>query len=290
MRKTIALCAAAACSTIHAIASAQLTLPYTGSCNSNRCFKVTSTYSAGNGIWGQSTQPGGTGVYGSTSGISSTISGYGVLGEETNNSTNINIRSYGVLGRAWNGVGVRGEAIGSGSLNGVEGSAVSGGSSGVYGRNSADGGIGVFGDNTTTTGYAGYFNGRVYATSELSGNNPTIWGKATSSNYGVGVKGEAGSGGTAIWGYNPGAVAGWFDGNVYATSFVSTSDGRLKKDVRDLASGIETLLKLRPVTFRWKAEEDKSHHFGLIAQEVEKVVPEVVSHSGGPTSSEMLTV
>jgi hypothetical protein len=288
MKMPIAFGVVAVGCTINAIAFAQLALPYTGSCNSNTCLKVTNTYISGTGILGQS-NVGGEGVYGGTTGSSSSVNA-GVLGEETNDSVNVKDRSYGVFGRAWYGTGVHGEAVGSGSLNGVEGTAVVGGSSGVYGRNSADGGIGVFGENTTSTGYAGYFNGRLYAVSELSGNNPAIWGKSIAIKYGVGVKGEANSGSTAVWGYNPGAVAGWFDGNVYATSYAATSDGRLKKDVQDLSSGIETLLKLRPVTFRWKAEEDKSNHFGLIAQEVEKVVPEIVARSHGPTSSETLTV
>jgi hypothetical protein len=40
------------------------------------------------------------------------------------------------------------------------------------------------------------------------------------------------------------------------------------------------LLKLRPVTFKWKERSDGSTQIGLIAQEVQNVVPEVVTTAG----------
>jgi hypothetical protein len=39
------------------------------------------------------------------------------------------------------------------------------------------------------------------------------------------------------------------------------------------------LAKLRPVTFRYKEQADGPVQFGLIAEEVEKVFPELVFHS-----------
>lgn len=61
---------------------------------------------------------------------------------------------------------------------------------------------------------------------------------------------------------------------VNAVDFNSTSDARKKKDVAPVESGLDVLSKLSPVSFKWSETEAKS--YGLIAQEVEKVLPELV--------------
>jgi hypothetical protein len=62
-------------------------------------------------------------------------------------------------------------------------------------------------------------------------------------------------------------------GNVKATSFISTSDRRLKKDI-ETVDGLDTILKLRGVKFKWKANNQPE--YGTIAQEVEQVLPDLV--------------
>lgn len=60
-------------------------------------------------------------------------------------------------------------------------------------------------------------------------------------------------------------------------SYHTASDRRLKKEIVTINNGLEKVLKLRGVNYRWKNGDDKgSLQMGLIAQEVEKVVPEVV--------------
>ncbi|MFV1981595.1 MAG: tail fiber domain-containing protein, partial [Rhodothermia bacterium] len=64
---------------------------------------------------------------------------------------------------------------------------------------------------------------------------------------------------------------------VYAANgVVNTSDARLQRVVEDLDSGLETVLGLRPVRYRWTDGPDDEHYLGLIAQEVENIIPEVV--------------
>ncbi|RYG94756.1 MAG: tail fiber domain-containing protein, partial [Alphaproteobacteria bacterium] len=62
-------------------------------------------------------------------------------------------------------------------------------------------------------------------------------------------------------------------GNVKATSFISTSDIRLKKNVEKV-SGLEFIRKLTGVKWQWKANEQTDA--GVIAQDVERVMPYAV--------------
>lgn len=68
-------------------------------------------------------------------------------------------------------------------------------------------------------------------------------------------------------------------GNVRATAFLYSSDRRLKDNIRPLANALGNILKLRPANFVWK--KDKSNDVGLIAQEVEEILPTVVHTDAG---------
>ncbi|RPH32423.1 MAG: hypothetical protein EHM93_09210 [Bacteroidales bacterium] len=64
---------------------------------------------------------------------------------------------------------------------------------------------------------------------------------------------------------------------IYAVNnVIQTSDARLKKDIINLSYGLKDILKLRPVTFIWKDGKDQSIKLGLIAQEVQPIINEVV--------------
>ncbi len=74
----------------------------------------------------------------------------------------------------------------------------------------------------------------------------------------------------------------------------ATSDRRLKKDIQamDDNHGLAVIEKLKPVTYQWKY--DPSHYgeqLGLIAQEVQTVLPQVVKgNANGDVSSDPLTI
>lgn len=69
-----------------------------------------------------------------------------------------------------------------------------------------------------------------------------------------------------------------FTNSVYALSFVPTSSLVYKTNVKTCENARETVKKLRGVSFNWKDSGKPS--VGLIAEEVEAVVPEVVAHDG----------
>ncbi len=59
-----------------------------------------------------------------------------------------------------------------------------------------------------------------------------------------------------------------------------TSSARYKHDIRDMDQTSAAILALRPVDFTYKTEVDpgQTPQFGLVAEEVEKVCPDLVAH------------
>jgi hypothetical protein len=70
----------------------------------------------------------------------------------------------------------------------------------------------------------------------------------------------------------------WFD--IWAIDVtVNSSDARLKKNIEDLPYGLEEIMKLHPVSYKWIKNpdgQDGAKRLGLLAQEVQRVIPEVV--------------
>jgi hypothetical protein len=58
----------------------------------------------------------------------------------------------------------------------------------------------------------------------------------------------------------------------------TTSSARFKDEIKPMGNASEAILALRPVTFRYKREIDPQGipEFGLIAENVEKVNPDLV--------------
>jgi len=118
-----------------------------------------------------------------------------------------------------------------------------------------------------------------------------IYGEADGGAYGVvgysgGYQGSLGrNDGFAFVGI--GAV--WASG----ASYFNQSDGRLKENIQPLASSVENLLKLRPVTYQWKPGtvshqlHGSKPQIGFIAQEVEKIYPDAVIFNANPGESKL---
>ncbi len=65
------------------------------------------------------------------------------------------------------------------------------------------------------------------------------------------------------------------DENSYSNAFFYDSDRKLKDNILPLNNSLSNILKLEGVSFTWKKNGTKS--VGLIAQDVEKVYPELVA-------------
>jgi hypothetical protein len=72
-----------------------------------------------------------------------------------------------------------------------------------------------------------------------------------------------------------GAYSGVVNRKSDGTLTTSTSDVRFKENVETLDNSLEKVLKLRGVSFTWKNNPEYGTRIGFIAQEFEKVVPEL---------------
>ena len=59
---------------------------------------------------------------------------------------------------------------------------------------------------------------------------------------------------------------------------VLLSSARYKQDIEPMAAQSAKVHELRPVTFHYKAEPDGPMQYGLVAEEVAQVYPELVTH------------
>jgi hypothetical protein len=184
--------------------------------------------------------------------------------------TNAGSTTPAVNGNATAGAGVQGTASGASGV-GVIGSTSGIGAYGVKGLNGSSG-TGVFGNSISGVGV--YGDGGTYGVSGF--------GHSATS---IGVYGYvAGAGtGSAIYGNAEGSFTAWagdYNGDVQARGFYNSSDARLKKEIKNASYGLDEVMKLRPVSYKWKDGLDRATHNGFLAQEVQKIFPEVVRANG----------
>ena len=68
---------------------------------------------------------------------------------------------------------------------------------------------------------------------------------------------------------------------------INTSDRRDKTNIKDLNYGLNEVLKMNPVSFKWKNRTHQDTKLGLIAQDLLKIIPEVVkTHEWQATSDD----
>jgi hypothetical protein len=127
--------------------------------------------------------------------------------------------------------------------------------------------LGTEAGSTTTAGDNNIYIGHIGANGSES--RVTRIGQEQTKTFIAGIAGTALSGATVVVKSNGrlGVVA---------------SSARYKQDIEPLggATGVaEKLAQLRPVSFRYTAEPE-TRHYGLIAEEVERVMPELVMRDG----------
>ena len=134
---------------------------------------------------------------------------------------------------------------------------------------------------STTSGLLKWRNGVLLGNTEktilqvshqLAGVSNVLYGVADSMGARLGINTD-----------NPSTEFHLVGSGCYTGTFGACSDRRFKDHITTLRDPLTTLQKLRGVNYTWKQEEFPEHQFpsgqqvGLIAQEVEKVVPGVVT-------------
>jgi hypothetical protein len=75
--------------------------------------------------------------------------------------------------------------------------------------------------------------------------------------------------------FNPNGQVGSINTSGSSTSYATSSDYRLKHDIQPMTGALATVAQLKPVTYKWNADDSESQ--GFIAHELQEVVPECVT-------------
>jgi hypothetical protein len=240
----------------------------------------------------------------SNTGSDNTANGSGALAGSYGNSTGSDNTATGVDALFTNTTGSNNSANGSGALDhNTTGSYNTADGDGALfyntpGFNNAANGYQALyhnttGANNTANGYSALFynttgQGNI-ALGHLAGLNVT----AGSNNIDIGSRGSSGTVPTIYLG-TQGTQTKTFIAGIQGTPLtgaevVVTASGQLgtlassaryKRDIHDMGVASNALMALRPVSFKYKPEIDPTGttQFGLIAEEVEKVSPDLVVH------------
>jgi len=227
----------------------------------------------------------------STTGTYSTAIGYSALGAATGAGYNTAVGGYAL---ATNTIGQDNAAIGYSALRNstVATQSTAVGNYSLYtsrtgANNTALGAYALYfatGSNNIGIGYqAGYFPG---ANGNTTSNNIHIGSSGTATDNAtirIGTVGTQTSFYAAgIFGVTAGASA--VPIYIDSTGHLGTvqSSRRFKEDIRDMGETSRGLMRLRPVTFRYRqpfADGSKPRQYGLIAEEVAEIYPDLVVRS-----------
>jgi hypothetical protein len=249
----------------------------------------------------QNTANGGYALYDNTNGFANTASGWVALFSNTSGSNNTAAGAFALFDSA---TGSYNAANGFSALyyNKTGSSNTANGAYALYnnnagGNNTANGvfalSANVTGNNNTADGYGALLN-------STDGNNNIALGFSAGINLYSGDDNNIDIGNPGVTGDNDAirigttgmqssafiaGISGMTVGGgapVYINSAgqlgTSTSSRRFKQDIQSMGDASDLLLALRPVRFRYKRELDPkgTPQFGLIAEEVDKVDPDLV--------------
>jgi Chaperone of endosialidase len=225
----------------------------------------------------------GTGTLGSnTTGTNDTALGFDAL---FNNTTGLDNTATGTFALVNNSTGFLNTANGAGALaNSTIGSHdtaigthallhnLTGGSNTATGFN-------ALGSNTTGGGNVavGANAGSALTTGDNNIDIGNVGVAAEANAIRIGTKGTHTR--TLIAGIDNSAIVGSpVFVNANGRLGIEVSSARFKRDIRNMGAASDGLMKLRPVTFRYRDDPAGTVQYGLVAEEVARVYPELVTY------------
>ena len=230
------------------------------------------------------TASGNSALYNNTTGSSNTATGYNALYSNTtgdgnlangyqalySNTTGTNNMATGTAALTFNTTGFYNMANGGSALshNTTGNYNVAEGLNALF-RNTTGGSniaIGTNAGNNLTTGNANIDIGNVGVAAEARTIRVGTQGTQTNT-YIAGISGIAVAGGVGVM----------IDSSGHLGTVVSSA--KFKEEIKPMDKASETILSLKPVTFRYKKELDSKGipQYGLVAEEVEKINPDLVA-------------
>lgn len=224
----------------------------------------------------------GNGGYSGVQGYS--INGTGIIAGST---TEVGLKSsssssYGIYSTSETGTGILGSSTGG---PGLWGSSTS--SFGLYATSTSS--YGIYGSSQTNTGikghsgssYGGEFAGRVRIEKGGNGDAGIDFTENIGSSPRRGFVGMFGNAEMMVWGYAYNAPIQRWNVNTgqicYATSPTICSDIRLKKEFKNLSNSLQSIASLKGYNYYLRNEKNTNLQTGFIAQEIQKVFPELVN-------------
>ena len=115
----------------------------------------------------------------------------------------------------------------------------------------------------------GYFGGIGIGTTKLVTNFDVLGTSYISESLGIGTTNSGTCGRLEVI------------GTICATNFNSTSDIKFKTDIKSIENPLQLVSNMNGVHFKWI--ENKNYSYGFIAQELEKITPELVGNGNYKT-------
>lgn len=156
-----------------------------------------------------------------------------------------------------------------------------------YGYNFAPTSAGLYITGNTTTNYMAFATSNsermridasgnlLLGTTTLAGRFTCSWNSASQDGIVCRTTSATLTGAPVVFQNSSGGTSGFISQSTSAVAYNTSSDYRLKKNIKPMDNGLETIGALKPVTYDWKIDGVAGE--GFIAHEIQAIIPHAVT-------------